>query len=106
MNKGQRQVIAEKISSTVRVLELLGFDYEVTAPRNERRKGNSSPRVVYVDVGSDKRLRVYNSSRGDTWANEPDGTPIKTVSSIEDLFAHLAKAYPRRPTRTRTRKRV
>jgi hypothetical protein len=33
MNAGNRQVIAEKIASTVRVLELLGFhDYQLCAP--------------------------------------------------------------------------
>ena len=38
MNKGQRRIIAEKVSSTVRVLELLGFDYEVSDPRHEKEK--------------------------------------------------------------------
>lgn len=89
MNRSQRQVIAEKISSTVRVLELLGFDYEVAKPRNERRNGNRSPRVVYVDVGDRRPLRVYNSASGSTWANSPNGTPIPEVKSIEDLFSYL-----------------
>jgi len=46
MNKGQRQIIAEKVASTVRVLELLAFNYEVSAPKNKREKGNRSPRVI------------------------------------------------------------
>jgi hypothetical protein len=91
MNKAQRQIIAEKVSSTVRVLELLGFDYEVCAPKNEREKGNKSPRVVYVDVGKSQRLRVYNSVGGHTWANEPNGTPISEVKSIEDLYGYLSE---------------
>lgn len=89
MNNGQRQIIAEKVSSTVRVLELLGFDYEVCPPKHKREKGNRSPRVVYVDVGKSRRLRVYNSVGGHTWANEPDGTPIAEVKSIEDLYSYL-----------------
>lgn len=70
MNNGQRQVIAEKISSTVRVLELLGFDYKVSAPKNKREKGNRSPRVIYVNVGKSQPFRIYNSTTGNTWANE------------------------------------
>jgi hypothetical protein len=91
MNKAQRQIIAEKISSTVRVLELLEFDYEVSAPKNKREKGNKSPRVVYVDVGKAQRLRVYNSVGGHTWANEPTGTPTAEVKSIEDLYSYLSE---------------
>ena len=90
MNKAQRQIIAEKVSSTVRVLELLGFDYKVSAPKNKREKGNKSPRVVYVDVGKSQPLRIYNSSSGHTWANEPNGKPIAQVKSIEDLYAYLS----------------
>ena len=90
MNNGQRQIIAEKVSSTVRVLELLGLDYQVSAPRNKRGKGNRSPRVIYVDVGKSQKLRVYNSVNGNTWANEPNGKPIPEVKSIEDLHAYLA----------------
>src|SRR5690242_3676817 len=89
MNKGQRQIIAEKIGSTVRVLELLGFDYTVTPPRIERRKGNKSPRVVEVQRGGRPYLWVYNSAGGDTWANKTDGTPIATVGSVEDLYDFL-----------------
>jgi hypothetical protein len=96
MNAGQRQVIAEKVASTVRVLELLGFDYEVTAPKNSRAKGNRSPRVVYVSVGENKRLRVYNGAGGCTWANEPNGKPIKAVKSVEDLYLYLLEKYGRR----------
>ncbi len=93
MNNCQRQIIAEKISSTVRVLELLGFDYKVSEPRNKREKGNRSPRVVNIDVGETHPLRVYNGIGGCTWANEPNGTPIKEIKSIEDLYNYLSKWY-------------
>src|SRR5438094_590388 len=89
MNRGERQVIAEKISSTVRILELLGLEYEVRSPKNQRAKGNQSPRVVYVDVG-DGHLRVYNDASGRTWANESDGTPTG-VKSVEELYNYLVK---------------
>jgi hypothetical protein len=93
MNNGQRQIIAEKIASTVRVLELLGFDYEVSAPKNRREKGNKSPRVVYVDVTEKHPLRVYNSISGHTWANEPNGEPISGIRSVEDLYNYLNENY-------------
>ena len=93
MNKGQRQIIAEKVSSTVRVLELLGFEYEVSAPKNRREKGNKSPRVVYVDVGESHPLRIYNSVNGYTWANQPNGMPIAEIKNIEDLYKYLAEWY-------------
>lgn len=89
MNKGHRQIIAEKISSTIRVLELLGFDYRVSAPRNKREKGNKSPRVVYVETGEMHPLRIYNSVSGDTWANLPNGKPIASVGTIEELYDYL-----------------
>lgn len=89
MNKGQLQIIAEKVSSTIRVLELLRLDYEVSAPKNNRKDGNRSPRVVYVNVGKKAPLRVYNSAAGHTWANAPDGAPIPEVKSVEDLFIYL-----------------
>jgi hypothetical protein len=38
--QSERQVIAEKIGSTVRLLELLGLEYAVTPPKNERKRGN------------------------------------------------------------------
>ena len=93
MNKAQRQVIAEKISSTVRVLELLGFDYQVSDPKNKREKGNKSPRVIYVDVGERHPLRIYNGTNGSTWANEPNGNAIPDVKSIEDLYNYLNDWY-------------
>ncbi len=68
MNISQRQVIAKKISSTVRILELLGFEYTVNDPKNIREKGNKSPRVVNVDVGEKTPLRIYNSK------NKRDGS--------------------------------
>ncbi|MBK9132080.1 MAG: hypothetical protein IPM20_10670 [Gammaproteobacteria bacterium] len=94
MNRGQRQIVAEKVASTVRVLELLGFDYKVSAPKNKREKGNKSPRVVYVDVGKQHQLRIYNSVTGHTWANLPNGKPIAQVKSIEDLFNYLSGLKP------------
>jgi hypothetical protein len=103
MNKAHRQVIAEKISSTVRALELLGFDYEVTAPKNKREKGNKSPRVIYVDIGESRRLRVYNSARGDTWANLPNGEPIAGVGSVEELYEYLAEMKGPRANATKRR---
>jgi hypothetical protein len=98
MNFEQRQVIAEKVSSTIRVLELLGFEYVVSPPRNERKKGNKSPRVVYVYAGTppeNLRLRIYNSMKGHTWAYKADGRPVKDISSVEDLYDHLRR-HPRR----------
>ncbi len=93
MNNGQRQVIAEKIGSTVRVLELLGFNYKVSAPKNERKKGNKSPRVIYVDVGKSQPFRIYNSITGNTWANEPNGKPALGVGSVEELYQYLSDNY-------------
>lgn len=93
MNNAQRQIVAEEIASTVRVLELLGFEYEISAPKNRREKGNKSPRVVYVNVGEKHPLRVYNSINGHTWANQQNGEPIKGVRSIEDLYNLLSDNY-------------
>ncbi len=94
MNAGQRQIIAEKVSSTVRVLELLGFEYEVSRFKHERKKGNKSPRVVYVYAGDPRsgnlRLRIYNSISGNTWANRGDGTPVKDIGTVEDLYDYLS----------------
>jgi hypothetical protein len=90
MNRGQRQIIAEKISSTVRVLELLGLNYRVSAPKNQREKGNKSPRVVYVDIGETRPLRIYNSVSGHTWANRPNGKPIPEIRSNEDVYNFLS----------------
>src|SRR5882762_5589768 len=98
MNKAQRQVVAEKIGSTVRVLELLGLDYSVSAPKHKREQGNRSPRVVYVDVGKGKSFRIYNSVSGSTWANEPNGKPVSEVKSIEDLYSYLANTYKGSPS--------
>jgi len=90
VNIGKRQVIAEKIASTVRVLELLGFhDYQITAPRNQRDGGNKSPRVVRVDIGEKSPLRIYNSYGGYMWANMPDGAPIPGIRVPEDLYRFL-----------------
>jgi hypothetical protein len=89
ITKAQRQIIAEKVSSTVRVLELLGYNYQVSDPKNKREKGNKSPRVIHVDVGGNQKLRIYNSVGGHTWANEPNGKPIPVLKNIEDLYAYL-----------------
>jgi hypothetical protein len=98
MNRGQRQIIAEKVGSTVRVLELLEFNYEVCAPKNKREKGNRSPRVVHVDIGKSQPLRIYNSLGGNTWANEPNGKPIPRVKSIESLYNYLSELRERNRT--------
>lgn len=105
MNKGQRQIIAEKVASTVRVLELLRFEYEVSRPKSERKRGNKSPRVVYVYARTphspeNLRLRVYNSADGQTWANKADGAPVD-VGSIEELYDYLR----RHPARLRLKSR-
>lgn len=97
MHIGQRQVIAEKVSSTVRVLELLGLKYEVNDPKNARAKGNKSPRIVSAYLPGKKRVRVYNGIEGRTWAyideggQERTGKPIPGISSIEDLYIFLKK---------------
>jgi len=108
-------VIAEQVASTVRVLELLGFQYRVLPPRHERSGGNKSPRVVYVYATADcneehLRLRIYNSAGGHTWANKPDGTPID-VGSVEDLYDYLAdhpelKFRPKPKLKPRTKPKV
>ncbi len=81
MNRGEREVVAEKVSSTVRVLELLGLNYEVGPPKNRRKAGNKSPRVVTVLLPNGKSIRVYNGTRGHTWANHNDGKPVVSVKS-------------------------
>jgi hypothetical protein len=89
MNRAQRQVVAEKIGSPIRALELLGLEYEVTPPKNAKEAGNRSPRVVHVRVGHGKPLRVYNGVTGSTWANTGDGKPIAEIKTIETLFSYL-----------------
>ncbi len=89
MNKAQRRIIAEMIASTVRVLELLGLDYEVTAPKNQRKKGNKSPRVVYATMKDGEIIRIYNDWSGHIWANQGNGKPIKEVRTTEDLHEYL-----------------
>jgi len=90
MNRGERQIIAEKNASTIRVLELLGFEYDVKPPRQQRVKGNKSPRVVHVKVGGKEVVRVFNSAEGYTWANLADGTPLR-VGSVESLYKYLSE---------------
>ena len=99
MNHKQRQVIAEKIGSTVRILELLGFEYTVAGPERQRKAGNRSPRVVSVDVGKRLPMKVYNSVGGATWAHEPGGKPIPNLKSVEDLYAYLAALSSRQKSR-------
>jgi hypothetical protein len=89
VNRGTRQIIAEKVASTVRVLELLGLDYSVAAPKREKAKGNKSPRVISVNTASDGLVRIYNGVKGNTWANREDGKPLRGVKSIEDLYNYL-----------------
>ena len=93
MNDGQRQIIAEKISSTIRILELLGFDYEVTDPKIRKEKGNKSPRVVHVMAEGVRILRVYNGIGGRTWAYDYKGRPIPEIKSIEALYAYLDERF-------------
>ena len=96
MNQGQRQIVAEKVASTVRVLELLGLQYQVTPPRKPRKKGNRSPRVIHVATGNGSGLRVYNGIGGNTWAHEKTtGKPIAGVKSIEELYSYLKKRTKR-----------
>jgi hypothetical protein len=38
MNFARRQVLAENVASTIRVLELLAMNYEVGAPKNPARQ--------------------------------------------------------------------
>ena len=106
MNVGKRQVIAEKIGSTIRALELLGFhDYEVTGPKNQRDGGNKSPRVVRVNVGEKYHLLIYNGTGGHTWANMPDGSPIPGISSVEDIYRFLAEWHDKPSTKQKLPRR-
>jgi hypothetical protein len=50
MNRGTRQIIAEKVASTVRVLELLGLDYSVGAAQEGESKGQQ---VTARDLSQD-----------------------------------------------------
>ncbi len=93
MNNGQRQIIAEKVAATVRVLEMLGLNYTVSAPKLPKKKGNKSPRVVTVDLGRTNKLRVYNGRGGSTWANFGNGTPIPSIKSNEDLYEFLKENH-------------
>jgi len=91
MNRGQREIIADRISSTVRVLELLCFDYEVSAPRLKRKEGNKSPRIIRVYAGKKYLLTAYNDVKGNTWANQANGKPIPGLGSIENLCNYLRR---------------
>jgi hypothetical protein len=72
MNRGTRQIIAEKVASTVRVLELLGLDYSVGAPKRTKVKGNKSPRVISVNTSSDG-LILYLQRRERQYMGESRG---------------------------------
>ncbi|MEJ1962666.1 MAG: hypothetical protein WDO56_14420 [Gammaproteobacteria bacterium] len=87
-----RQVVAEKISSTVRVLELIGLDYRVADPQRQKSVGNRSPRVVTVLIDGRDVMRVYNGVKGATWANWVDGEPVRGIGSPEDLYVLLSKS--------------
>lgn len=97
MHVGHRQVVAEKVASTVRVLELLGLEYVVTGPRNQRAKGNKSPRVVTAQLPKGKKIRIYNGIEGHTWAyideggDERPGKPIPGIGTVESLYLYLVK---------------
>jgi len=101
VNVSQRQVIAEKVASTVRVLELLELTYEVTANKSGREK-NASPRVVRVPT-EDGELRIYNSTRGATWANWA-GTPVRDIRIMEDIYQFLVDLKAGNGERWRQRK--
>jgi hypothetical protein len=91
LSRVARQVVAEKISSTVRVLELIGLDYRVADPKRQKLVGNRSPRVVTVMIGGNDAIRIYNGVKGATWANWSDGEPVRGIGSPEDLYALLSK---------------
>jgi len=91
VNRGQRQIIAEKVASTVRILELLGLQYRVGPPERNKDKGNASPRVIVVATKQGKELRIYNGKGGNTWAHFAGGKPVKGVKSIEDLYMRLTR---------------
>jgi hypothetical protein len=90
MKRAHRQIIAEKISSTVRILELLGFEYEVAGPKRLKASGNKSPRVVTVMHAGVPVLRVYNGTGGHTWANRANGEQAKGIDSPETLYLFLS----------------
>src|SRR4051812_774104 len=95
MNVAQKQVIAQMVACTVQVLELHRLEYQVTHPKQERRKGNKSPRVIHVYGGDvkpeNRRLTVYNSAGGHTWAYNAKGRPIKDIGTIQDLSDYLGR---------------
>jgi hypothetical protein len=101
MHHGRRQIIAEKVSSTVRSLDLLGLDYSVSAPKKTRKKGNRSPRVITIESGIDSGLRIYNGIEGHTWANEATGRPVPGIGNIEDLYAYLRRRQQKRNKSTK-----
>jgi hypothetical protein len=96
MNRGQRQVIAEKVSSSVRILELLEMDYTVRTSKRGGKKQPQSPRVIEVSFKRKLSLRIYNNFRGNTWVHKANGSPLPKIKSIESLYNYLAKIRKRR----------
>lgn len=97
------QVVAEKVSSTVRVLELIGLDYRVANPQRQKLAGNRSPRVVTVLIDGLDAMRVYNGVKGATWANWVDGEPVRGIGSPDDLYVLLSKTKFLAEARRRSR---
>ena len=46
-----------------------------------------------MNVGEAQTLRINNGIGGRTWANEPNGDPIPSVKSNEDLYVYLKESY-------------
>ncbi len=83
MSKKRRQVIAEKIASTVRILELLDLQYEV---RDNKKKDGKSPRVIQAHIDSKRGVLIYNSTGGSTWANRTDGTQFHLFTASKSCM--------------------
>lgn len=84
----EQELVTEKVVDTVRMLESLGFDYQVTGPKQIRGKGNQYRRIVTVDVGQGDVVAFYNPAKGKTFASGKNGA-IRGVKSIEDFANYL-----------------
>ena len=94
MDKSEREIVTEKVVSTVRMLEGLEFDYCVSGPKQKRKSGNQYDRVVTISLGNGDVLAFYNHATGRTWASGKDG-PVPEVKSIEGLETYLKKVRRR-----------
>lgn len=90
MSKSEQEIVTDKIVSTARTLEELGFDYSVTGPKQDRKKGNQYLRIVTIQIGDGQVIAFYNPAKGRTFASDKSGV-IRGVKSIEDLAKHLKK---------------